>query len=109
MGIKAGVDLDVLMDTGSRGLLGLRSERLYQTVLKGEFQPPGFTIALTLKDIALATEMARSSSVPMPMANLMEQMLRQCINKGWAEDDSSKSFLLQEEAAGVEVRSSNAP
>ena len=109
LGIKAGVDLDVLMDTGSRGVLGLRSERLYQTVFKGEFQPPGFTLALTLKDMALATEVARESSVPMPMANLMEQILRQCINKGWAKDDSSKSFLLQEEAAGVEVRSSSTP
>ncbi|MCH8297079.1 MAG: NAD(P)-dependent oxidoreductase [Chloroflexi bacterium] len=109
LGVKAGVDLDVLMDTGSRGVLGLRSERLYQTVFKGEFQPPGFTLALTLKDMALATEMARESSVPMPMANLMEQILRQCTNRGWAEDDSSKAFLLQEEAAGVEVRSSSTP
>ena len=108
LGIKAGVEMDVLMDTGSRGPLGLRSERFSQSLFQGKFQPPSFTVALSLKDVALATQLGRESSVPMPVANLVEQMLRQCINRGWAEDDISKAVLLQEEAAGVEVRSSSA-
>ncbi len=105
LGLQAGVDLDVLMDTGSRGLLGTRSEGLSQTVFRGQFQPPSFTLALALKDVALATQLGRETNVPMPMANLAEQILRQGVNRGWAEDDYTKAFLLQEEAAGVEVRS----
>jgi len=105
LGLQAGVDLEVLMDTGSRGLLGSRSEGLSQTVFRGQFQPPSFTLALALKDVALATQLGRENNVPMPMANLAEQILRRGINRGWAEDDYTKAFLLQEEAAGVEVRS----
>ena len=105
LGLQAGVDLDVLMDTGSRGLLGMRSEGLSQTVFRGQFQPPSFTLALALKDVALATQLGRETDVPMRMANLAEQILRQGVNRGWAEDDYTKAFLLQEEAAGVEVRS----
>ena len=105
LGLQAGVDLDVLMDTGSRGLLGMRSEGLSQTVFRGQFQPPSFTLALALKDVALATQLGRETNVPMPMANFAEQILRQGVNRGWAEDDYTKAFLLQEEAAGVEVRS----
>ena len=105
LGIKAGVELDVLMDTGSRGQLGLEQESLSQTVFQGRFQPPSFTLALSLKDVALATEMGRESSVPMPLANITEQLLRQGVNRGWAEDDYTKAFPVQEEAAVVEVRS----
>ena len=105
LGLQAGVELDVLMDTGSRGLLGTRSEGLSQTVFRGQFQPPSFTLALALKDVALATQLGRENNVPMRMANLAEQILRQGTNRGWAEDDYTKAFLLQEEAAGVEVRS----
>ena len=105
LGLKAGVELDVLMDTGSRSLLGIRNDLMGETVFKGQYQPPRFTVALALKDVALATAMARDSGVPMQMANLAEQILRQAINRGWSEDDYSKPFVLQEEAAGVEVRS----
>ena len=105
LGLQAGVDLDVLMDTGSRGLLGSRSQGLAQTVFSGQFQPPSFTLALALKDVALATQLGRENNVPMPMANLAEQIMRHGVNKGWAEDDYTKAFLLQEEAAGIEVRS----
>jgi len=106
LGLKAGVDLDVLMDTGSRGLLGTRNEVLSQTVFRGQFQPPSFTLALALKDVALATELGRENNIPMPMANLAEQILRHGVNRGWAEDDYTSAVQLQEEAAGVAVRSS---
>ena len=104
LGLKSGVELEVLMDTGSRGILGLSQEVLSQTVFQSRFQPPRFTLALALKDVALATELGRQSSVPLPLANLAEQLQRQGVNRGWAEDDRTKVFLLQEEAAGVRLR-----
>ena len=108
LGVKAGVELDVLLDTGSRGILGQRSAMFAETVFQGQFQPPRFTVGLSLKDVALSTELGRQSVVPLPLANLVEQVLRQCMNRGWGEDDFTKPFLLQEEAAGVEVRSKSA-
>jgi len=43
----------------------------------------------------------------MPIANLAEQIAMEAINRGWGGQDSSVPFLLQEEAAGVEVRDPN--
>ena len=40
----------------------------------------------------------------MPVANIAEQIAIASMNRGWGSKDSSISFLLQEEAAGVEVR-----
>ena len=104
LGIKSGVELDVLMQTGSRNALGLEHEALSQTVFQDRFQPPRFTLALALKDIALATELGRRSGVPLPVTNFVEQLQRQAVNRGWAEDDRAKLYLLQEEAAGVKIR-----
>ena len=104
MAIKAGVELDVLLDSGERYSLGPCNDLFTQSVFQGQFQPPIFTLALSLKDVALATQLGRDSGVPMPLANQMEQIMQQCVNKGWGEDDFRKAFLWQEEASGVEVR-----
>ena len=79
---------------------------LSQTVFRGQFQPPSFTLALALKDVALATELGRENNVPIPMASLAEQIFRQGVNRGWAEDDYTSAVQLQEEAAGMAVRAS---
>lgn len=104
LGIKAGVDLDTLMESGSGGVFGSRRRGLERTVFRGDFDVPSFTLALALKDVSLANEMAREVRVPMPMTNLAEQLLIQCMNRGWAGQDFTVAFRLQEEAAGVEVR-----
>jgi 3-hydroxyisobutyrate dehydrogenase len=104
LGVKAGVELDALLESGSRGLLGARQELLAQTVFRGQFEPPSFTLALSRKDVGLATELGRQTNVPMPVANLVEQLLVQGINRGWAEQDYTVAFRLQEDVAGVQVR-----
>ena len=104
LAVKSGVKPEVLMDAGSRNALGLEHEVLSQTVFQGRFQPPRFTIALALKDIALATDLGRQSGVPLPVTNFVEQLQRQAVNRGWGEDDRAKLYCLQEEAAAIEVR-----
>jgi len=90
-----------------RGALGRMSslhEGVARTVFRGQFEPASFALALSTKDIMLATELAREYNVPMPVANLALQIAIQSMNRGWGDKDSSISWLLQEEAAGVEVR-----
>src|SRR2546427_12296156 len=41
----------------------------------------------------------------MPIAALVEQIMIQAINRGWANQSTASLFRLQEEAAGIEVRS----
>ena len=104
LGVKAGVELQVLLESGSRGMLGSRIPGLARTVFKGKFDSPSFTLALFRKDIGLATGLGRQYVVPTAVADLMEQSVMQGMNKGWENKDWPITFLLQEERAGVEVR-----
>jgi len=107
LGVKAGVEPQALWECVRRGATGRMSglhEGLPRKVIRGQFDPPSFSLALARKDIALATELGREYNVPMPVANIAEQIAIQAMNRGWGDKDSSISFLLQEEAAGVEVR-----
>jgi len=104
LGMKAGLDLDALMEAGSRMILGTQREGLERTVFRGEFEPPSFRQALARKDIGLANELARELSVPMPVANIVEQVAIQCGNRGWGDMDTHVIYRLQEIAAGVEIR-----
>jgi len=58
------------------------------------------------KDIALANELGREYNVPMSIANLVNKSLSR-VEPWWGDKDSSGTFLIQEEAAGIEVRSPN--
>jgi len=104
LGMKAGLDLEALMEAGSRMILGTQREGLERTVFRGEFEPPSFRQALARKDIGLANELARELSVPMPVANIVEQVAIQCGNRGWGDMDTHVIYRLQELAAGVEIR-----
>jgi 3-hydroxyisobutyrate dehydrogenase len=107
LGVKAGVEAEALWECVRRGAVGRMSglhESLPRMVFRGQFDPASFALALAYKDITLATELGREFKVPMPIANLAEQIAIQGMNRGWGDQDSSITFRLQEEAAGVEVR-----
>ena len=109
LGVKAGVEAEALWECIRRGSLGRMSglhEGIARTVFTGEFDPPSFALELSRKDIGLATDLGREFNVPMPVANLVEQIAIQGMNRGWGGRDSSVTFLLQEEQAGGEVRAS---
>jgi 3-hydroxyisobutyrate dehydrogenase-like beta-hydroxyacid dehydrogenase len=107
LGVKAGVEPEALWESIRRGSLGrmrVLHEGLVRTMFRGEFEPASFALNLAYKDISLATELAREYSVPMPMSTLAEQIAMEAMNRGWADQDSSITVLLQEEQAGVQVR-----
>ena len=105
LGVKAGLDLDSLMEAGNRMVLGHQEEGLRKTVFRGQFDPPSFRQALARKDIGRANEWGRELNVPMPVANLVEQISIQIGNRGWGDMDTHVIYRLQEEMAGVEIRS----
>ena len=109
LGVKAGVDAEALWECVRRGALGRMSvlhEGVAGTVFRGEFEPANFALSLARKDIGLATDLGREFDVPMPVANLAEQIAIEAMNRGWGEMDSSVTFRLQEERSGAEVRAS---
>jgi 3-hydroxyisobutyrate dehydrogenase len=109
LGVKAGVEPNKLLEAVRGGAYGqgyMLSHRLPEVVFKADFDHPRFALALARKDIGLATELAREYDVPMAMAALAEQNLVEALVRGWGDKDSSAPFMLQEERAGVRVRSS---
>ena len=104
LGIKAGLDLDALMQAGSRGILGSQREGLKRTVFLGKYHPPSFRQALARKDIALANQLARELNVPMPVANLVEQIAIQCTNQSWQDMDTHIIYHHQEQLSNTQIR-----
>jgi 3-hydroxyisobutyrate dehydrogenase-like beta-hydroxyacid dehydrogenase len=108
LGAKAGVDPQLLWDCMHWGLevqLHQLVKTFSETVFKGNYEAPAsFNIALSRKDVSLATDLGRQHNVPMPIAALVEQIMIQAIGRGWSDQSTASLFRLQEEAAGIEVR-----
>lgn len=107
LGVKAGVDPVAVWECVRRGAVGRMSglhEGIPKIVFREAFDPATFALSLSRKDIALATELGREFNVPMPIANIAEQIAIEGMNRGWGDKDNSILFLLQEEAASVKVR-----
>jgi 3-hydroxyisobutyrate dehydrogenase len=107
LGVKAGVDAEAVWECIRRGAVGRMSglhEGIPRTVFRGIYEPASFALALARKDIGLATELGREFNVPMPVANIAEQIAIEGMNRGWEAQDNSVLFQLQEEAADVQVR-----
>jgi 3-hydroxyisobutyrate dehydrogenase len=110
LGVKAGVEPKVLWDCVRRGMVGRMHVLHYQvpqTVFRGTFETDTFPLKLLRKDVGLATALGRELNVPLPVANIAEQSLMEAVNRGWGDKAAyTVTFLLQEEAAQVQIRAS---
>jgi len=107
LGVKAGVKPEKLLEAIRGGAYGqgyMLSYRIPEKIFKATYDEAGFALRLARKDVGLATELAREYDVPMAVASLAEQALIQGLVRGWGDKDSSAIFMLQEERAGVKVR-----
>jgi 3-hydroxyisobutyrate dehydrogenase len=107
LGVKAGVAPEALLDALQKGSFGqgrVLSDMIPNTVFPGAFESANFALELLRKDVGLATELAREYHVPMLIAALAEQQLEEALRRGWGQRDSMAFFCLQEERAGVQLR-----
>ncbi len=108
LGVKAGVEPKVLWECVRRGMMGRMHVLHYQvpqTVFRGRFETETFTLKLLRKDVRLATDLGRELNVPLPVANIVEQILVAAVNRGWGDKAAyTVTFQLQEEAAQVQIR-----
>ena len=108
LGVKAGVETEALWECVRRGMVGRMHVLHYQvplTVFRRRFETDTFPLKLLRKDVGLATALGRELNVPLPLANLAEQNLVAAVNRGWGDKSAyTVSFLLQEEAAKIELR-----
>jgi len=109
LGVKAGVKPESLLEAIRGASFGqglILSHMLPDVVFNGDFDSVRFALKLARKDVGLATALAREYNVPMPLASLGEKILMEAVGRGWGDKDSTSPWMLQEEAAGVQVRAS---
>jgi 3-hydroxyisobutyrate dehydrogenase len=107
LGVKAGVAPEALLDALSKGSFGqgrALKDMIPNTVFPGTFDTVNFALDLLRKDVGLATALGREYHVPMLIAALAEQQLEEAVRRGWGAKDSMAIFCLQEERAGVTLR-----
>ena len=105
LGVKAGVDLEVLAEVigKSSGSSRRLEERFPRFLFKGNFEP-GFALALAAKDVRLATDLGREFGFSMELSNLIDQMYLEALGRGWGDQDMDIVAALQEEKTGVQLR-----
>ena len=107
LGVKAGVAPEALLDALQKSSFGqgrVLKEMIPNTVFPGAFDTVNFALKLLRKDVGLATELGREYHVPMMIAALAEQQMEEALRRGWGDRDSNAIFCLQEERAGVQLR-----
>ena len=108
LGVKAGVDTQALWECVRRGMVGrmhVLHVQVPETVFRNNFETETFPLKLLRKDVGLATALGRELNVPLRLANIAEQNLTEAANRGWGDKSAyTVTFLLQQEAANVELR-----
>jgi 3-hydroxyisobutyrate dehydrogenase len=107
LGAKAGVAVPRLVEAFGEGcIVGGNmtfTKRMPATLFQGDFAPR-FALALAHKDFRLAGELATRHRVPTRLLDLCQLELQEAMNRGWGAEDRLKASTLQEERAGVKLR-----
>jgi 3-hydroxyisobutyrate dehydrogenase len=105
LGVKAGVDLEILagvigVSTGTcRAIVDTFPKQLFAR----NFENPGFSTTLSAKDTHLAIELAHEMNVPMPIGEIIEAEKQESLRRGWGPLSPDVFVRLQEERSGVEL------
>ena len=105
LGVKAGVDLEVLVDVmvNSSARSWMLTDKMPRQLFQGNFEP-GFATALAAKDVRLATDLGREYGIPLELSNLVDQQYVEALHRGWGPEDCDAVAKIQEERAGVQLR-----
>ena len=107
LGVKAGIDPQVLYDLMSISTADNWSLRQYpSTVFKRNFAP-GFKISLAHKDINLAIGLGDEYGVPLPVAQVVKEDLAAAMAEGLGDQGVDAVTFSLGGAAKVQVRTSN--
>ena len=108
MGVKAGIDPDVMLEAIQAGTgRNAATDLVIPTSVLPRSFDFGASIEILLKDVNLALEEGEKQGVPQFVCQQTRQMLLLAAHKGWNQRDVSEWFKLVEEWVGIEIRSSD--
>jgi 3-hydroxyisobutyrate dehydrogenase-like beta-hydroxyacid dehydrogenase len=76
-------------------------ENYGRLALSGKFDPPGFKLALGLKDMTLALQAAQESKTPMPTLSVAHGNLLSAVARGFGDLDMTALLRVVGENAGI--------
>jgi 3-hydroxyisobutyrate dehydrogenase-like beta-hydroxyacid dehydrogenase len=101
---KSGVDREKVMNLLSSTIFDCLIYKGYgQRVSQRDHRPGGFSLTLGAKDVALVSQAARDSDVPMPFLSILNDRFTSSKARGRGEFDWSAIGLSVAEDAGVDV------
>jgi len=110
LGVKAGLDVDMLLEVVNRssGRNSATAEKFPRSVLPRKFDAFGRT-DIIYKDVCLCLEQAEALGVPMWVGNSVKQLFGFAMSQGGAKQEMTTLVKYLEEWAGVVVRGKDAP
>jgi 2-hydroxymethylglutarate dehydrogenase len=105
LGVKAGLDPQIMYEViaASSGRSYALEAKVPGFVLKGNFEP-GFAVDLQYKDLEMASQTGKELGLPLLLTNVAGQVYETARAKGLGRKDISAVVTMQEELAGVKVR-----
>lgn len=105
LGVKAGLDPQIMYEViaASSGRSYALEAKVPGFVLKGNFEP-GFAVDLQYKDLEMASQTGKELGLPLLLTNVAGQVYETARAKGLGRKDISAVVMMQEELAGVKVR-----
>jgi 3-hydroxyisobutyrate dehydrogenase-like beta-hydroxyacid dehydrogenase len=106
MGVKAGIDPQVMIDiiNAGSGRNSATQDKFPRSILPGTFDF-GFATGLSYKDVRLCIDEAEALGVPMVAGSAIRQMLAVTNAKYGPQSDFTSIAKVVEEWAGVQIRS----
>lgn len=101
LGRKAGLDWNLMLDTLSQSTLASPWLGAKVALLKARDFAPTMTARMTLKDLDLMLDAARSNAVPLPLTALTRQLAQGLVGEGYGEEDYMAAIKLAEKQAGL--------
>jgi 3-hydroxyisobutyrate dehydrogenase len=105
VGTRYGLDPAVMIDVlnESTGMSWITQTHFHQRILSRSFDDP-FKLELMVKDMAIASELARSAQVPVPVSALGQQLWRKALAEAAPGASISELVRWVEKTSGVEIR-----
>ena len=101
---KNGLDRNALSSFFGQSIFSCPIYQNYGRILANRsFTPPGFQLALGMKDVKLVQGSAEAAAVPMPLADLLHERMAESIAKGRGDLDWTAIELVVAEAAALKI------
>jgi 3-hydroxyisobutyrate dehydrogenase len=101
---KSGIPFETLMEVLKVGPLDSPLFRYMEQVVVNPGARPSFYLKHMVKDLNMATDLARNLEVPIPLTAEVRQMLVAAKNQGRGDDDFASLLDLMAQWSGVPVR-----